>query len=97
MYLIKSGFVLESGIGFNKKDVLIQNGKIKKIDENIAQSEEEDCEVLDAEDFWVVPGLIDIHTHGAMGIDFMDAGYSELKELSVFYASKGLPRFLQPL
>jgi N-acetylglucosamine-6-phosphate deacetylase len=94
LYLIKSGFVLESGIGFNKKDVLIQNGKIKKIDENIAQSEEEDCEVLDAEDFWVVPGLIDIHTHGAMGIDFMDAGYSELKELSVFYASKGVTSFL---
>jgi len=93
LYLIKNGFVLESGIGFSKKDVLIQRGKIKKIDENVPLPKE-DCEVIDAENFWVVPGLIDIHTHGAIGIDFIDAGYSELKRLSVFYASKGVTSFL---
>lgn len=94
MFLIKNGLVLESGRGFNKKDVLIQNGKIKKIDANIAKPEEKAFKVLDAQGCWVVPGLIDIHTHGARGIDFMDAGQSELKELSVLYASKGVTSFL---
>ena len=62
MYLIKNGFVLESGIGFSKKDVLIQRGKIKKIDENVPLPKE-DCEVIGCgEFFWVVPWLIDIHT-----------------------------------
>ncbi|NLF43192.1 MAG: N-acetylglucosamine-6-phosphate deacetylase, partial [Bacteroidales bacterium] len=85
---------MESGKGFNKKDVLIQNGKIERIDVNIAKPEEEAFKVLDAQGCWVVPGLVDIHTHGAKGIDFMDAGRSELEELSLFYASKGVTSFL---
>lgn len=36
-----------------------------------------ECETLDAHGGFVVPGLFDIHTHGACGADFSDADFSD--------------------
>lgn len=43
-----------------KGDVLVENGKIVKVD---TQIEEKDAKVLDASGLYVMPGLIDAHTH----------------------------------
>jgi len=42
--------------------ILIENGKIKKIDPDVGEYAE-DIEMIDAEGLWVMPGFIDIHTH----------------------------------
>jgi N-acetylglucosamine-6-phosphate deacetylase len=42
----------------------------------------------------VVPGFIDIHVHGAVGCDVMDATPEALHKLSLFYASRGVSGFL---
>ena len=39
-----------------------------------------ECETLDAHGGFVVPGLFDIHTHGACGADFSDADFSDEKQ-----------------
>ncbi|WP_265445820.1 N-acetylglucosamine-6-phosphate deacetylase [Acetivibrio straminisolvens] len=93
MKLIKNGLVLDSQKGFEARDILIDSGRITRIDKNIEVSEK-DCEVLDAEGFYVVPGFIDVHTHGAAGIDIMKADPNRLNELSLFLASKGVTSFL---
>lgn len=36
-----------------------------------------ECETIDAHGDFVVPGLFDIHTHGACGADFSDADFSD--------------------
>ena len=60
--LIKNGQLLDIKNGFNRKrvDILIEDGIIKKIAENIS---EDGCTVIDAEDRIVAPGFIDIHVH----------------------------------
>lgn len=42
------------------RDILIENGVITKIDENITT---EDNNVVDAKSNYVLPGIIDVHTH----------------------------------
>ncbi|MEJ5230046.1 MAG: N-acetylglucosamine-6-phosphate deacetylase [Pseudothermotoga sp.] len=42
----------------------------------------------------VVPGFIDSHTHGAIGIDVMNATVDDLQRLSHFYAQHGVTTFL---
>ncbi len=61
-------------------DIVIRNRKIEKITQNC------DEKGIDAKGRRVIPGLIDVHTHGVGGHDTMDA---EFKELCSFYADHG--------
>lgn len=59
--LIKNGRVIDPDTKRDGKfDVLIDDGKIKKVD---GQIEETADEVIDAEGCYVMPGLIDMHVH----------------------------------
>ena len=44
----------------------------------------------------VIPGLIDIHTHGNSGCDFCDGDYEGLLTLAKFYAKNGITSFAPP-
>ena len=58
MYLIKNGYVIENN-SLVKKDVLIQDHLIERIEENI----EAECEVLNANGCLIMPGAVDVHVH----------------------------------
>jgi len=59
--LIKNGRVIDPANSLDKVcDVLLRDGKIAGVDENISAEAEK---VIDAEGLWVVPGLIDLHVH----------------------------------
>ncbi|MCI1931849.1 MAG: dihydroorotase [Clostridia bacterium] len=59
--LIKNGRIINPASGIDKKaDILISDGKVEKISENIEESAER---TIDAAGKWVVPGLIDVHVH----------------------------------
>lgn len=60
--LIKNGFVIEPSKNLQKKlDILVENGKIVKLANNIKH--DRFTQILDVRNLIVVPGLIDIHTH----------------------------------
>jgi len=41
----------------------------------------------------VIPGLIEVHSHGAMGFDFSDGSYEGLVEMAKFYLGCGVTSF----
>ena len=41
----------------------------------------------------VIPGLVDIHTHGASGVDFSDGDAAKLREMARFLALHGVASF----
>lgn len=47
-------------------------------------------EILDVTGLYAIPGLVDIHFHGAMGHDFCDADPEGLKEIARYEASNGV-------
>ena len=59
--LIKNGRVIDPANGMDKiADVLVEDGKIAAIGENLTAK---DAEIIDASDKVVTPGLIDMHVH----------------------------------
>jgi N-acetylglucosamine-6-phosphate deacetylase len=50
--------------------------------------------VIDASDAVVVPGLIDVHTHGAAGVQVIDGRSDDLDRLASFYATHGVTSYL---
>lgn len=59
--LLKGGRVIDPSNKFDKTaDVLIENGKIAAVDENISIS---DAQIINVSGKIVTPGLIDMHTH----------------------------------
>lgn len=49
---------------------------------------------LDATGCTLLPGLIDVHVHGAAGYDTMDAGQEALQAMATFFARHGVTAFL---
>lgn len=61
MLIIKGGRVMTmAGKEYPQGDVLIEDGKIAAVGENIGA---EDAEVLDVKGMWVMPGLVEAHCH----------------------------------
>ena len=71
--------------------VFIQDGKIAAL----GQGKPPDVsETLDAHGLTLMPGFIDVHVHGAVGHDTMDASIDGLGEMARFYARQGVTAFL---
>ena len=49
---------------------------------------------MDATGKWVVPGLIDIHAHGALGKDAVDGTWDAIHTLGRFFAAHGVTSYL---
>jgi N-acetylglucosamine-6-phosphate deacetylase len=50
--------------------------------------------LVDGQDLNLLPGFIDIHAHGAVGHEVMDANVDGLREMQRFYARHGVTGFL---
>ena len=48
---------------------------------------------IDAGGAYIVPGFIDVHTHGALGIDASDCTLEEIPKLASHYAAHGVTSF----
>ena len=51
-------------------------------------------QVVDGTGLLLLPGFIDLHVHGALGHDTMDASPDGLRQMAVFYARHGVTGFL---
>jgi N-acetylglucosamine-6-phosphate deacetylase len=67
--------------------LLITDGRISKIGPEIPATGAIEIELAHTTLF---PGFIDMHIHGANGVDIMDAGPSDLIDMSKFLASEGV-------
>lgn len=74
---------------FKNVDIEVQSGKFLKISENLMSDD-----AIDYTGKMILPGLIDIHSHGCVGYDFITANVTEIEKMCVFYAKNGITSIL---
>lgn len=89
--VIRNGAVFFEG-RFQNKEVQIEDGKIAEVAEAVLPGEGE--EVLDLDGRLLLPGLVDVHSHGRAGEDFNFADLSGLQKLCDSYAACGVTSVL---
>ncbi|MHB8128129.1 MAG: N-acetylglucosamine-6-phosphate deacetylase [Mobilitalea sp.] len=89
--LITKGRVLVNN-EFVEANLFIEKGKISAIlkTEAIPQCKQ----IYDAKGQFVVPGFIDVHTHGAINVDVNVATALDLEKISHFFATQGTTSWL---
>jgi N-acetylglucosamine-6-phosphate deacetylase len=82
---------MENGV-FARTDVSITNGKISSVGPDSGTELSEN--VIDLRGKYVIPGLVDIHIHGAMGADFSDGAIESIHTISGYLIRHGVTSFL---
>nr|WP_297768963.1 N-acetylglucosamine-6-phosphate deacetylase [uncultured Butyrivibrio sp.] len=95
--IIKNVRIFDKESKFIPGSIVIEKDRIVRIitDEDSKGSFSEtnqpkDEEVIDGQGLMAIPGLVDIHFHGAMGHDFCDAALEGLKEIARYELLHGI-------
>ena len=87
--LFRNAFVF-TGKTFSRMDVSVENGAV-------AAMGQLEGEGLDCSDRYLLPGLVDVHTHGCGGWDFDHADEAQLRQMERIYAAHGTTTVLATL
>lgn len=83
--------VLESG------SLLIEDGQIAQVIEGTSAESVNADSIIELDGASLFPGFIDIHIHGAIGVDVNSATVSDLRRVSELLAGKGVTAWLPTL
>ena len=82
-----NGYIFNSNSeSFVKGNVICEDGFICDITSNFVPY---DCEAIDISGKYLIPGMVDVHTHGIGGFDFTSAGEENIKHMRKAYAKNG--------
>ena len=94
--VIKGAFTYTKDHRFERKEIITNDMVIAGVCEPGAEKSfmsgnaSDDENVLDATGLYAIPGLVDIHFHGAMGHDFCDADPEGLAAIARYEAENGV-------
>jgi len=80
-----------------RADLLIEAGRIARISEQGEESKNRVEKSFDLGGLTLFPGFIDVHIHGAVGVDTMEATTSDLGRVACFLAENGVTGWLPTL
>jgi N-acetylglucosamine-6-phosphate deacetylase len=77
--------------------LFIESGRIARIIEPDSNPPGKADSVLDLDGLTIYPGFIDVHIHGAAGVDTMEASPADLQQVSEFLARHGVTGWMPTL
>ena len=84
----KNAYIYCRDFTFHKGAFQVIDGKFGQILPEVVPED-----AIDLDGAFVIPGLIDIHSHGNSGADFSDGDYDSLKKMAAYYAQSGITSF----
>ena len=87
---IRNGRILTPEAELRGQELVVADGRIAAL----RYPGEDGGEILDAQGLWLAPGLIDLHVHGALGCDVLDATQTALTTMAHYFAQHGVTSWL---
>lgn len=92
MFVIKNVKPFINGKFLASKNIVVDNGIIIDIVDNISGNNYDN--IIDGNNHYLVPGYIDIHTHGGYGHDVMEGTIDAIKNISDFHLENGTTTYI---
>jgi len=86
---IANGIIFGKDGKFRRRSIDICGDEIADINYDGAAAQKHD-EIIDANGAYVIPGMVDIHLHGAAGYDFCDGTEEAFRAILDFELSNGV-------
>ena len=87
--IIKNIKLFEADEKFSDRALRITGDRIAEIVPNYEENSSDEV-VIDGFGAYAVPGLIDVHFHGALGFDVCDGGFETVHRIAQYEASSGI-------
>ena len=91
--IIKGAHVISPGVDLENATIVIEGAKIAAVTTRKASERGADT-IVDVGGQYVMPGFIDVHTHGALTYDFCDADPNAIFKLAEAKLAEGVTTFL---
>ena len=94
--VIVNAHVISPDLNLPGATVVIERGRIKSVEARRAKAAkpDRDTTVIDVKGQYLMPGFIDVHTHGALTCDFCDADPKAVFEVAKAKLQEGVTTFL---
>jgi N-acetylglucosamine-6-phosphate deacetylase len=92
--LLRKARVVQLDKVLETADVLINDGVITAIGQPIQVEQSSVDEVVELEGYTLFPGFLDVHIHGAVGVDTLEATGDDLVSVARFLSSQGVTGWL---
>ena len=92
---IVNAHVVSPGVDLENAVVVVEDGRIKSVRKGPAAAKaDKNNTVVDVRGQYLMPGFIDVHTHGALGYDFCDADEKAVFEFAKAKLQEGVTTVL---
>lgn len=91
--VIENGMVFGVDGKFHKASLYSVDGRVVKGEDAPGTVCRMASRILDAAGFYVIPGLVDVHAHGAVGHDFCDGNVEGLRKIAEYEYRSGVTSF----
>ena len=93
--VIVNAHVISPGVDLKDATIVVEGKRIKSVAAGrSAPKADKDTTVVDVKGQYVMPGFIDVHTHGALTYDFCDADEKAIFEVARAKLQEGVTTFL---
>lgn len=83
--IIKNGKVFQEDGTYRNQDLYVEKGRIVESEADVTDKTE-----IDASGLKVLPGMVDVHSHGAKGYDFSDGDVQGLRRILQYEKASGV-------